>query len=90
VCSLDLENYAKIEVFLKNRDVERANTSLSMSSEVAVASKKMSTQEEFFFSGIDTLKNNGCEEIPVNLENEKDKNTLIKKEIPLADTLKKL
>lgn len=90
VCSLDLENYAKIEVFLKNRDVERVNSSLSLSSEVVIASKKMSAQEEFFFSGIDALKNNGCEEIPVNLENENGQNILIKKEIPLADTLKKL
>lgn len=90
VCSLDLENYAKIEVFLKNRDIERVNTSLSMSSEVAVASKKMNTQEEFFFSGIDTLKHNGCEEIPVSLESETNQNNLIKKEIPLVETLKKL
>jgi hypothetical protein len=51
VCNVDLENYAKTEVFLKNRDIERAASLGSvMSAEVQAVSKKLNPQEEFFYN----------------------------------------
>ena len=90
VCRLDLENYAKVEVILKNRDLERSSSGL-MSGEATMSEQKLSAQEQFFYDGIDSIKNSGCTEVPVQISDEKNSSTLlIKKEIPLASIIEKL
>jgi hypothetical protein len=52
VCPVDLEKYGKIEIFLKNHDVARAT---SIKSSQDLISKTLTPQEEFFYSGLDSL-----------------------------------
>jgi len=54
VCPVELENYGKIEIFLKNHDIARSESFEASEDPVSISLKP---QEEFFYSGIDTLLN---------------------------------
>jgi len=95
VCKIDLETYAKIEIFLKNRDIEQSNKTKIMSGEEHIqknASEKLSTQEDFFYQGIDALIGSNCAEVsPTYIPDQNEKiNVLFKQDISLFDTLEKL
>lgn len=87
VCPIEMENYGKIEIFLKNNDIARA-PSLEESKEVA--SMALTPQEEFFYSGIDALLDKKwCASLDASFWDDVQW-ALMKREIPLAETLKKL
>ncbi len=52
LCPVSLEQYGKIEVFLKNGDIQKISPEEKQKEAI---SAKLSAQEEFFYSGIDTL-----------------------------------
>lgn len=68
ICPIGLENYAKIEVFLKNNDVRLRWIDQIISWETIISSKKFNIQEEFFYSWIETLiEKNSCRDLQIPL-----------------------
>jgi hypothetical protein len=79
VCPISLEDFAKIEIFLKNADISWDNASPKYDE---IASKNLSPQEAFFYSGItELIARESCETVTIPADTS-DTSPLQKTQLP--------